>query len=1045
MVAPTDRLFLEFYAGGNVILTDRGLRVLSLLRIVAEDQEELRVGLQYSLESRQNYDGVPALTLERVSAGLQKAISRVGGQISVHQKNSKRRPGDTLRKALANSFNEFPPILIDHTLRVAAFDQNTTLEVLQEDQSLKERLVVVLGEAQRIVDNLATSVICKGYIVAKSVEKASSAVPGPLLNDEIATGHSLMYEDFHPFRPKQFENDPDITMLEFDSYNAAVDEFFSSIESQKLESRLTEREENAKRKLQTAKLDHQKRLGGLQQVQELNIRKAQAIEANLQRVQEAMAAVNALISQGMDWQELSRLIEVEQERHNVVANTIKLPLNLSENTATLLLSEATYEDGDDFDGDETGSDVSESDNDLQPSSKAARVTTSTDKRLAVDIDLALSPYRNARQYYEQKRSAATKEMKTIQSSEKALKNTEKKINADLKRGLEQEKDVMRPQRNANWFEKFIYFISSEGYLVLGGKDAPQNEMLYKKYLKKGDKYIHADLDGAASVIVKNKPGMSENPIPPSTLSQAGTLAVATSSAWDSKAVMSAWWVDASRVSKTTPTGDLLPEGSFVIQGKKIYLPPAQLLLGFGIMFKVSEESKMRHLRHRIQDPVDLTPSELAKDLENQEDGHSGMGGRERPTENQGIEDSDAENPELRRIPDADGAVGNFEDDSEKDHSEIDHSEIDHSGKHSEIDHSEKDDGSDTGRNNPLQPTGGRQSALHLRNQPSENLLGDLSTEPNEVPSSESRGEEREPSPIDEISHINTIRSHHLSDQESGLVRIGASPDTASTNADSESNANLAQRSNQSSQPDKRQTPPRVRGKRGKYQKLKVKYADQDEADRALAMRLLGSAAAQEKVMEDAAAKADKETELTAQRERRQKQHALAAEKGKEAENLRKLKFEGSIETLDDVECEGLGDLDAFVGAPLPGDEILDALVVCGPWDAIGGRYRWREKLQPGTTKKGKAVREILGKWNGIVRDREKSGRFGRGEGNTFIMEEEKTRMREGELIKAIREPEIIGIIPVGKIRVVGETGGKGKGEGGARKGRTGGKGTKKQM
>ena len=1027
MVALTDRLFLEFYAGGNVILTDRDLKVLSLLRIVAEDQEELRVGLKYSLEDRQNYNGVPALTLERVSAGLQKAISRVDGEISTHQKKSKRRPGDVLRKALANSLTEFPPILIDHTLRMAAFDPNTTLEDLQEDQSLKESLVVALGEARKIVDSLAASVICKGYIIANSAKKASAAVPNPVPNDETAMGNSLMYEDFHPFRPKQFENNPDITMLEFDSFNETVDEFYSSIESQKLESRLTEREENAKRKLQTAKLDHQKRLGGLQQVQELNIRKAQAIEANLQRVQEATAAVNALISQGMDWQELSHLIEIEQERHNVVADTINLPLKLSENTATLLLSEANYEDGDDFDGDETGSDVSESDNGLQPSSEAAKVTQSTDKRLAVDINLALSPWSNARQYYEQKRSAATKEQKTVQSSEKALKNTEKKINADLKRALKQEKDVMRPQRNANWFEKFIYFISSEGYLVLGGKDAPQNEILYKKYLRKGDKYVHADLNGAASVIVKNKPEMSESPIPPSTLSQAGTLAVATSSAWDSKAVMSAWWVDASRVSKTTPTGDFLPDGSFVIQGQKNYLPPAQLLLGFGIMFKVSEESKMRHLRHRIQDPVGFTPSEFAKDVENKEDGHNGMGGMERPTDHQGMEDSHAEKSELRGIPDADGAVSNGEYDSERDHSEKDHSEKD-----------------DPGRNNPLQSTGGRQSALHSRKQPSHTLLGDLSTEPKEASSSEDSGEQRELSPIVETSPINTIRSHHLSAQERGRLRKGASPDAASTNADLESNANLAQMSNPSSQPDRKQTPPRVRGKRGKHQKLKAKYADQDEVDRALAMRLLGSAAAQEKITEDAAAKADKEKELTAQRERRRKQHALAAEKGKEAEKIRKLKFEGSIETLDDVEFEGLGDLDAFVGAPLPGDEILDALVVCGPWDAIGGRYKWREKLVPGTTKKGKAVREILGKWNGIVRDREKSRRFGRSEENVVILEEEKTKMREEQLIRAIREPEIIGVIPVGKIRVVGDTGGKGKSGEGAKKGRTGGKGTKKQ-
>lgn len=41
------RLFLEFYAAGNIILTDREFNVLSLLRNVPEGpgQEELRVGL----------------------------------------------------------------------------------------------------------------------------------------------------------------------------------------------------------------------------------------------------------------------------------------------------------------------------------------------------------------------------------------------------------------------------------------------------------------------------------------------------------------------------------------------------------------------------------------------------------------------------------------------------------------------------------------------------------------------------------------------------------------------------------------------------------------------------------------------------------------------------------------------------------------------------------------------------------------------------------------------------------------------------------------
>ena len=149
--------------------------------------------------------------------------------------------------------------------------------------------------------------------------------------------------------------------------------------------------------------------------------------------------------------------------------------------------------------------------------------------------------------------------------------------------------------------------------------------------------------------------------------------------------------------------------------------------------------------------------------------------------------------------------------------------------------------------------------------------------------------------------------------------------------------------------------------------------------------------------------------------------------------------------MEDNELEVLGDLDAFVGTPVPGDEILDALVICAPWDAIGGRYKWKVKLQPGTTKKGKAVREILSRWNGIVTEREKK-RLGSGVGNEVTWDEEKVRIREEDLIKAIREPEVIGVVPVGKIRLVteGDIHSKGKAGGEVGKGKRRGKGTKKQ-
>jgi len=45
----------------------------------------------------------------------------------------------------------------------------------------------------------------------------------------------------------------------------------------------------------------------------------------------------------------------------------------------------------------------------------------------------------------------------------------------------------------------------------------------KRYLKAGDLYVHADLTGASSVVIKNPSG---DPVPPKSLAEAGTMAVA---------------------------------------------------------------------------------------------------------------------------------------------------------------------------------------------------------------------------------------------------------------------------------------------------------------------------------------------------------------------------------------------------------------------------------------------------------------------------------------------------------------------------------------
>jgi len=990
------RLFLEFFAAGNIILTDAGLNVLALLRQVSEGDEDVdvRLGGKYTLEAKQNFHGIPPVTRDRVRDALLEAQERTRAANEVGGKKAKRaKGGNDLKKALNARFPEYPVHLLEHVFNQAGLDTSAKVEDVLDKDEMMSKVIEALGAAGGVLKSL-DSPQTKGYIIAK-VKDAAKA--GPVT--QTPSRDALLYDDFHPFRPSQFENKRDIYILEFDGFNRAVDEFYSSIESQRLESRLTEREEAAKRKLQTAKDEHEKRLGALQQAQEIHIRKAQAIEANTHRVEEACAAVNGLVGQGMDWVDIGKLIENEQHRGNVVAQMIKLPLKLEENTVTLLLdepgAEEEDEDGNSEAEDRTDDEVESEDAEAAPVTGSRPTGPSRDTRLAIDIDLALSPWANARQYYEQKKSAAVKEQKTIQASTRALKSTEKKIEADLKKGLKQEKAGLRPARKQFWFEKFWYFVSSDGYLVIGGKDAQQNELLYRRHLKKGDVYVHADLQGASSVIVKNNPQTPDAPIPPSTLSQAGALTVCTSSAWDSKAVMAAWWVNADQVSKTAPTGEYLTIGGFVVRGKKNFLPPSQLLLGFGVMWLISEESRVNHGKHRLARTESVTGSETealvndAQDLSIEDEkgeNSAADGGKSGPVP--GVEDA-GQDAETKVHKDID-VLDKFEDDSEE--------EEDDRASTSSSD-------AEVQRSNPLQTNG--------------------ATEQNKADTPEVEVQSEPDSDRD---------SDQVNDDGRRLAEDSSRPSTP---------ASFIQTAAQSKTPPASKSKQLVRGKRGKAKKAAKKYAEQDEEDRALAMLLLGSNKTTERKEKTEAEKKAREEKAQADRERRRAQHARAAE----AERLRQERLERG----GDVGEEGDGDaevdteqmeqerkehmnIDLLVPVAEPGDELIAALPVCAPWGALG-RCKYKVKLQPGNVKKGKAIKEIVGWWTAL-------GARGSKVVDESNRDKERVWARELELLKAWRVEEIVGVLPVKGVRIV-QGGGFGGGVGGGGGGAGGGSGGRK--
>ncbi|GFF71462.1 nuclear export mediator factor Nemf [Aspergillus lentulus] len=1000
-------MFLEFFAGGNIIITDREYNILTLFRQVPAGvgEEEMRVGLKYTVTNKQNYHGVPEITLSRIKETLEKA-KEASAQEGTAPKKSKKKNVDVLRKALSQGFPEYPPLLLDHAFAVKEVDPATPLEKVLGDDALMEQVNGVLKEAQSVTIKLSAKEDHPGYIVAKEDKRPTAESTAG--TEETSPKAGLLYEDFHPFRPRQFDGKPGVTILEFSTFNATVDEYFSSLETQKLESRLTEREEAAKRKLDAVRQEHEKRLGALKQAQEIHVRKAAAIEDNVYRVQEAMDAVNGLIAQGMDWVEIARLIEMEQGRGNPVAQIIKLPLKLYENTITLVLGEASEEQDA---ADDLFSDESEEESESEEQEAARKAP----EMLTIDIDLGLSPWANATQYYEQKKMAAVKEQKTAQSSTKALKSHEKKVTEDLKRSLKQEKQVLRPARKPFWFEKFLFFISSEGYLVLGGRDAMQSELLYRRHLKKGDIFVHADLEGARPMIVKNRPGTPDAPIPPSTLSQAGNLCVATSSAWESKAVMAAWWVNANQVTKTT-TGGLLPTGEFEVKGEKNFLAPSPLVLGFAVMFQISKESLKNHKIHIFEDATPTEP--LAKEDET----------TKQPAEN---EQSVAQEPGPAGT-DKPAANGSSEQENESS---------------SESDDEEVNPDSIPPRN-PLQR--GVSEPLPEQEGTSEGPRSDEKEDESEVQGEAAQAFQEETAAEEAESPEEKAATSQDISEPSQLSKEGSvepATDSKEVNRTSKATANGVPAQGKLSS-SKKATPAPAKGKKGKGKKGADKYAHQDEEERELALRLVGAKSAKaEKAAAAAAAKAQREREAEAQKQRRKAQHERAAE----AERRRQALFdEGAADDYNEetaaAEAADLAWIPALIGTPRPEDEILAAIPICAPWAALG-RYKYRVKLQPGTVKKGKAVKEILGRWvaettTGKVKKEQAE------EAGISIADAEKLRAREGELFKAWKDTEIINTVPVPKVRIMtggGATGGdaKGKGKGGSG-GNKGGKGGKKK-
>jgi predicted ribosome quality control (RQC) complex YloA/Tae2 family protein len=152
-----------------------------------------------------------------------------------------------------------------------------------------------------------------------------------------------------------------------------------------------------------------------------------------------------------------------------------------------------------------------------------------DQVMRVDIDLSISAQLNIKKYFEIRKKSYQKEVKTKDAANVAIKQAEKTAARDYEK-LKQNK-IRSVARKIFWFEKFIWFITSENYLVIGGRNAQQNEALVKRYMDRTDLFMHSELHGAAVVVIKNPSGL---PVPSLSLYEAATFEMCHSPCWENK-------------------------------------------------------------------------------------------------------------------------------------------------------------------------------------------------------------------------------------------------------------------------------------------------------------------------------------------------------------------------------------------------------------------------------------------------------------------------------------------------------------------------------
>lgn len=179
--------------------------------------------------------------------------------------------------------------------------------------------------------------------------------------------------------------------------------------------------------------------------------------------------------------------------------------------------------------------------------------------MEIEIDYTKSAYENAGRYYDRAKKLGLKQ----KGAAKALGDLSAQLEAEKAKAQWKKEKKISVITKKSWYERFHWFRTSNELIVVGGRDAAQNEALNSKQFGDADLFFHADIFGAAVFILKEG-ATAPKPI----RDEVASFAACYSSAWkQGLRVIDVYSMRREQVTKSTQKGSL-GTGSFLLKGER---------------------------------------------------------------------------------------------------------------------------------------------------------------------------------------------------------------------------------------------------------------------------------------------------------------------------------------------------------------------------------------------------------------------------------------------------------------------------------------------